>query len=81
LDLVARTQAAQPHWMTPVVTVTPRLEQEFRYDVSHQIQLNGATLDVYGNGKGPEFIPTDHLQVSVGLPPYLGHDQGGALDG
>src|SRR5438105_12027642 len=23
---------SQPHWMTPVVTVTPRLEQEFRYD-------------------------------------------------
>ena len=27
-----RTQAEQPHWVTPLVTVTPRLEQEFRTD-------------------------------------------------
>ena len=26
------TQAAQPHWITPLVLVTPRLEQEFRTD-------------------------------------------------
>src|SRR5438477_5012549 len=37
-ELGGRTQIgnaakeSQPHWMTPVVTVTPRLEQEFRYD-------------------------------------------------
>ena len=32
LDMVSATQAAQPNWMTPLVTVTPRLEQEFRWD-------------------------------------------------
>ena len=32
LDMVSATQAAQPSWMTPLVTVTPRLEQEFRFD-------------------------------------------------
>src|SRR5438094_10670480 len=32
---VARAQATQPHWITPVV-VTPRLEEEFRYDISEQ---------------------------------------------
>jgi hypothetical protein len=31
---------AQPHWMTPVVTVTPRLEQEYRYDQSWQRRPN-----------------------------------------
>jgi len=31
-DRVSATQAAQPHWITPPVTVTPRLEQEFRRD-------------------------------------------------
>src|SRR5690349_17368607 len=30
LNMASATQAAQPHWMTPLVTVTPRLEQEFR---------------------------------------------------
>ena len=33
LDMVSASQAAQPSWMTPLVTVTPRLEQEFRWDV------------------------------------------------
>src|SRR5271167_3523527 len=26
---VEDAQASQPHWMTPIVTVTPRLEQEY----------------------------------------------------
>jgi hypothetical protein len=30
LDMVTASQNAQPRWMTPLVTVTPRLEQELR---------------------------------------------------
>jgi hypothetical protein len=30
------TQNEQPHWVTPLVTVTPRLEQELRTDFVHQ---------------------------------------------
>jgi hypothetical protein len=30
LSMVTATQAEQPHWSTPVVMVTPRLEQEYR---------------------------------------------------
>src|SRR5438874_7492931 len=67
---VARAQAAQPHWITPVVTVTPRLEEEFRYDIWEQTQPNGARLENYGGSKGPELIPTEHIQVTVGIPPY-----------
>ncbi len=33
---VSATQAEQPHWITPLVTVTPRLEQEIRTDFVHQ---------------------------------------------
>jgi hypothetical protein len=47
-------RGAQPHWMTPVVTVTPRLEQEFRYDQSWQDRPHDVTLDTYGGGKGLE---------------------------
>ena len=36
LDMVSASQAAQPSWMTPLVTVTPRLEQEFRWDFYDQ---------------------------------------------
>jgi hypothetical protein len=27
-----QAKADQPHWMTPLVTITPRLDQEFRTD-------------------------------------------------
>src|SRR5438128_1107290 len=29
---VDKIQAEQPHWITPLATTTPRLEEEFRYD-------------------------------------------------
>ena len=29
-DRVREAQETQPHWITPIATVTPRLEQEFR---------------------------------------------------
>ena len=61
---------SQPHWMTPVVTVTPRLEQEFRYDQSWQDRPRGVTLDNYGGGKGLELIPTANTEVIIGVPAY-----------
>jgi hypothetical protein len=61
---------SQPHWMTPVVTVTPRLEQEVRYDQSWQDRPKGVTLDNYGNNKGIELIPTLNTEVILGIPGY-----------
>ena len=54
---VSAIQAEQPHWATPVVTVTPRLEQEFRYDNFWTSLPHGRVLNNYGGGKGFEFIP------------------------
>src|ERR1700758_24303 len=61
---------SQPHWMTPVVTVTPRLEQEFRYDPRWQDRPRGAQLDTYGGGKALELIPTPDTEVIIGVPAY-----------
>ena len=61
---------SQPHWMTPVITVTPRLEQEFRYDQSWQSRPNGVDLDAYGAGKGLELIPLPNTEVIIGVPAY-----------
>ncbi len=36
-------QSTQPHWMTPLVTVTPRLEQEVRYDHISSTTRKGRT--------------------------------------
>lgn len=70
LAMVTQTQDAQPHWMTPLVTVTPRLEQEFRLDYYSETLNNHAHLDNYGVGKGLEFIPTPDTEIIIGVPPY-----------
>ncbi|GAC1306191.1 MAG: hypothetical protein NVSMB10_10680 [Steroidobacteraceae bacterium] len=60
----------QPHWMTPVVTVTPRLEQEYRYDQSWQSRPKNVDVDNYGGGKGLELIPTENTELILGVPGY-----------
>jgi hypothetical protein len=56
-DMVSRTQAEQRHWVTPVATTTPRLEQEFRFDTFWQTGNTGITTENYGGAKGLELIP------------------------
>lgn len=67
---VTRTQAAQPHWITPLFTTTPRLEEEFRSDVVWTPTAAGDNWN-YGNGKGLELIPTYNTEIILGLPPYI----------
>jgi hypothetical protein len=67
---VEQAQGSQPHWMTPLVTVTPRLEQEVRYDQYWENRDNGSTLDTFGSGKGLELIPTETNEVLLNPPAY-----------
>jgi hypothetical protein len=78
IDMVNASQAAQPHWMTPLVTVTPRLEQELRWDFYDQkngtgSQGNGQRLLSNGGPGGPrvEFIPTYNTEIIVAAPPVI----------
>lgn len=64
------SKEAQPHWMTPVVTVTPRLEQEFRYDQSWQTRPRSVDVENYGGGKGLELIPSMNTELIIGVPAY-----------
>lgn len=73
LARVSATQAAQPHWMTPLATVTPRLEQEFRFDVLHQVTPTGDVTNI-DNGKGLELIPFSRTELLINAPPYLFHE-------
>ncbi len=61
---------SQPHWMTPIVTVTPRLEQEFRYDQLSQAKSGGVGISNYGLNKGLELIPTANSEIIIGVPGY-----------
>ena len=51
-ERVNKTQAEQPHWVTPLATTTPRLEEEFRYDQLRQVDSKGVTTNNYDGGKG-----------------------------
>jgi len=70
-NMVSETQGAQPHWITPLATVTPRLEQEFRYDIQWQTHNSGVTTDNYGVSKGLEIIPEKNVEVILAVPPYV----------
>lgn len=80
LARVSATQAAQPHWMTPLVTVTPRLEQEFRFDVLHEVTTSGNVTSV-DNGKGLELIPARRTELLINAPPYLFHENPASANG
>ncbi len=69
-DRAEEAQASQPHWMTPITTVTPRLEQEFRYDQSEQYLQNGGEINNFGGGKGLELIPTTTNEILINVPNF-----------
>ena len=69
-DRVDAAQASQPHWMTPITTVTPRLEEEYRYDQFQQFLQNGAEVNNYFGGKGLELIPTTTNEILINVPAF-----------
>jgi hypothetical protein len=70
MSMVAQSKEEQPHWITPLATVTPRLEQEIRLDVSKQYMNNDTNYTNYGGGKGLEIIPTENTEIVINLPNY-----------
>ena len=71
-DRVRHAQDGQPHWITPLVTVMPRLEQEVRYDQFREHLPTGASLHDYDTGNGLELIPTTTSEVILSFPPLRG---------
>jgi len=78
---VDKTQKEQPHWVTPIATTTPRLEEEFRYDQLWQVNSAGVTTNNFDGGKGLELIPLEKVEVIFNLPPYLMHNNRAVQDG
>jgi hypothetical protein len=78
---VTQIQNEQPHWVTPLVTVTPRLEEEVRYDQLFESSKNGVATDNFGNGKGLELIPFQATEIIVGMPPFLNRNTPKNTDG
>jgi hypothetical protein len=76
-----QAKADQPRWMTPLATVTPRLEQEFRTDFLVEQMPTGDDLVNLGNGKGLELIPYERVELLFNVTPYLEHNNPKILDG
>jgi len=78
---VDKTKEEQPHWITPIATTTPRLEEEFRYDQLWQTNNQGITTNNYDGGKGLELIPFEKVELIFNVPPYLAHNNPAVHDG
>ncbi len=77
-----KSKAEQPHWLTPLAMTTPRLEQEFRYDVNFAQAKPGAKYtENYGNTKGLELIPFENVEIIAGIPGYVMHNNPAVPDG
>ena len=69
---VSKTQAEQPHWITPLATVTPRLEEEIRYDQLWENLPAGKTLMKLRRREGAGAYPggtrrTHHRRAGLGI--------------
>ena len=64
MNMVSASQAAQPHWMTPLVTVTPRLEQELRWDFYDQ-QNGSGTRAVDDVPRGTMDEVSSHVRLDL----------------
>jgi hypothetical protein len=72
--MVERAQDGQPHWISPLITTTPRVNQRFRYDITGQSRPNDVDLTNYGSSKGVELIVAEPVAVTFGIPAYLVRD-------
>lgn len=80
----ARATAAQdeqPHWVTPLVTVSPKVDQAMRSDFVRQTNSKGYTTWNYGFSRGLELIPERHIELLFSTPPFFNHSQPGVEDG
>jgi hypothetical protein len=80
LAMAEKVEADQPDWLSPLVTTSGRLKQEFRYDVWEQ--PSGANTNYqFGGNKGLEFITSSRTQLLMGIPTYTVNSPNGPPGG
>jgi len=80
-QMTEEVQATQPQWLSPVVTTSGRLKNEFRYDIWGQPTVGGNNLYQFGGNKGLEFISSSRTQLLIGVPTYDLQSPNGAPGG
>lgn len=79
-ERVSRSLAEQPHWLAPVFTATPRLEEMYVYDISRQNTAKG-DLSSFGGTKGLLLIPAEHITMVMTPPSLVTHENPAIHDG
>jgi hypothetical protein len=70
LNMADEGQSKQPDWLSPLVTTSGRLKQEFRYEIWDQPTAGGNRNYQFGGNKGLEFITSSRTQLLIGVPTY-----------
>lgn len=78
---VGAAQVNQPRWATPLVTVSPRIEQGFRTDFTRQSLAGGRSSWNYGGAKGLQMIPLPRVELRFSPPAFFTHSTPKVEDG
>lgn len=80
-ERVDATMDAQPHWIGPLVTSTPKVEEELRTDYTRQRNAQGFDTWNLGTSKGFQFVPLPRTQITFIPPPFIDHTAPRQRDG
>jgi hypothetical protein len=80
-DRVRFTSAQQPGWPVPVVGPSSVIVQLARFDFVRQYTPTHTLTEIYGNGKGFNFIPFYKTEVDINVPPLIQHNTPNVIDG
>jgi hypothetical protein len=78
---LAETLDQQPHWATPLVTTSPRVEEDIRTDFVRQSIANGQQTWNYGSTKGLQIVPFSRVELRFSPPPFITHTNPELEDG
>lgn len=70
----------QPHWTSPLVTASPRIEEGLTTEFVRQTSAK-QTSWIYGNSKGLQILPLPRTELRIGPPPFISHSDPRAEDG
>jgi hypothetical protein len=67
---VDQARESQPHWLPPLMTLSPLITELLREDAYYQWMGNGSRLLNLGASKGLFLVPTKTNEVDFGIPAY-----------
>src|SRR5216684_220568 len=67
---VDQAKQSQPHWLPPLMTMSPLITELLRQDAYYQWAGNGSRVLNLGAGKGLFLVPWKTIEVDFGIPSF-----------